>query len=212
MIRLLIVRHGGTEWSRQRRFAGWRDVPLTAHGLVRSEAVARALGPPVPVRAVYASPLLRARTCAEPVARAHGLEVRIAPDFKEMGFGAWEGLSRNEAETRFPEAFALWRAEPHRLVVPGAERLLDVAARVERGLASLRAAHDGDTVVLITHAIVARLVALQALGLRPERLWSMDASPGGITEIEYREDWVTVHRLNTRAHLEPVAALEAQAS
>ena len=58
--------------------------------------------------------------------------------------------------------------------------------------------------MLVTHAIVIRLIVLGALGLDPDRLWSVDASPGGLSEIEYRPGWVTVHRMNTLSHLEGV--------
>ena len=74
------------------------------------------------------------------------------------------------------------------------------------GIEELRAAHDGQAVVLVTHAVVIRLIVLDALGLGPARLWSVDSSPAGITELEYRDDWVTVHRMNTLAHLTPEAA------
>jgi broad specificity phosphatase PhoE len=57
-------------------------------------------------------------------------------------------------------------------------------------------------VVLVSHAVIVRLIVLAALGLGPERLWSVDASPAGITEIEYLGEWATVHRMNTLAHLE----------
>jgi broad specificity phosphatase PhoE len=57
-------------------------------------------------------------------------------------------------------------------------------------------------VALVTHAIVIRLLVLSGLGLGPERLWTVDASPAGITEIEYTDSWTVVHRMNTRSHLE----------
>jgi broad specificity phosphatase PhoE len=69
----------------------------------------------------------------------------------------------------------------------------------------LAAAHAGELVVLVTHAIVTRLIVLDALGLGPERLWTVDATPAGITEIEYEPGWATVHRMNTLAHLEAAA-------
>ena len=62
--------------------------------------------------------------------------------------------------------------------------------------------HRGQTAILVSHAIVLRLIVLAALGLGPERLWSVDASPAGITEIEYQGDWATVHRMNTLTHLD----------
>jgi probable phosphoglycerate mutase len=202
--RLLAIRHGDTEFARGRRFAGGRDVPLTPHGHRQCEAVARALSG-LPVAAVYASPLARARASAEPIGAAHGLPVRVAPAFREMGFGQWEGLSRAEVAVRFPAEFETWVAAPHRAKPPGGETLDAVAARVGEGVTALGEAHPGGTVVLVSHAVVTRLIVLAALGLGPDRLWSVDASPAGITEIEYQDGWITVHRMNTLVHLESLA-------
>ena len=203
-LRLFVVRHGETAWSRERRFAGARDVPLAEQGLRQCEAVAQALGGK-PVAAVYASPLERARASAEVIAKPHRLAVGIEPGFREMAFGEWEGLTRDEVARHFPEAYERWRAAPHRLVLPGGERLTDVALRVKHAVDALVETHPGETVVLVSHAIVLRLIVLQALGLGPERLWTVDASPAGITEIEYEPGWATIHRMNTLSHLETVA-------
>jgi broad specificity phosphatase PhoE len=202
-LRLFVIRHGETAWSRERRFAGSRDIPLADEGLRQCEAVAAALGGK-PVAAVYASPLERARASAEVIAKPHRLEVRIEPAFREMAFGEWEGLSREEVAGRFPEAYAEWRTAPHRLALRGGETLAEVAVRVSGALGELCAEHAGETVVLVSHAIVLRLIVLEALGLPPERLWTVDASPAGITEIEFEPGWATVHRMNTLAHLEAV--------
>jgi broad specificity phosphatase PhoE len=154
------------------------------------------------VGAIYASPQARARVSAGLIAAPHKLEVRVDPAFREMAFGAWEGLTRAEVAVRFPEQFEAWVAAPHLVEPPGGERLEAVAARVGRGVAALCETHGGETVVLVSHAIVTRLLVLAALGLGPERLWSVDASPAGITEIEYQDGWITVHRMNTLIHLE----------
>ncbi len=203
-VRLFAIRHGETDAARERRFAGSRDVPLTPRGRLQCEAAARVLAGAV-VGAVYASPLGRARASAEAIAAPHTLAVRVDPAFREMAFGEWEGLTRAEAAVRFPEAFAAWRATPHLAQPPGGERLDAVATRVADGLAALLDEHQGETVVLVSHAIVTRLVVLAALGLGPDRLWSVDASPAGITEIEYQDGWVTVHRMNTLAHLDALS-------
>ena len=92
-LRLYAIRHGETAWSAERRFAGARDVPLADAGLRQCEAVAQALAGQA-VAAVYASPLERARTSAEIVAKPHRLAVQVEPAFREMAFGAWEGLTR----------------------------------------------------------------------------------------------------------------------
>jgi len=202
--RLLLIRHGETGSSRERRYAGSRDIPLTELGRRQCEAVAQALAPSA-IAAVYASPLERARVSAEIVARPHGLPVRLEPAFREMGFGAWEGLTGDEAVARFPEAVAAWRTTPHLATPPGGEPLAEVARRVAAARDELLDVHKGETVVLVAHAIVIRLVVLAALGLGPDRIRSVDASPAGITEIEYQDGWATVHRMNTVAHLDGVA-------
>ena len=202
-LRLLAIRHGATAYSQEGRYAGSTDIPLSPQGRQQCAALAQALGARH-VAAVYASPLARARESAAPIAAAQGLEVTIESDFREMCFGDWEGLTRDEVERRFVDDYKIWRTEPERFVRPGGETLSAVSARVMRGLGELQATHHGETVVLVSHAVVTRLIVLAALGLGPERLWSVATSPAGISEIEYRDDWATLHRVNTVAHLEAV--------
>jgi broad specificity phosphatase PhoE len=200
-LRLLTVRHGETDSARERRFAGSRDVALNPRGRRQCEAVARALAG-AHAAVVYASPLGRARESADLIAAPSGLPVRVEPAFREMAFGEWEGLTRAEVAQRYPHELAAWAETPHLVQPPGGERLDEVAARVTAGLSAMADAQGGQTVVLVSHAIVARLIVLEALGLGLDRLWSVDASPAGITEIEYQENWATVHRMNTLAHLD----------
>jgi broad specificity phosphatase PhoE len=202
-LRLFVIRHGETAWSRERRFAGSRDVPLVPEGLRQCEAIARTLAGGA-LAAVYASPLERARASAEVIAKPHRLTVGIEPAFSEMVFGEWEGLTREEVAARFPAAFEQWRHAPHLARIAGGETLTAVAARARAGVEALLGTHTGGAVVLVSHAIVVRLIVLDALGLGPERLWSVDASPAGISEIEYEPGWATVHRMNTLAHLDGV--------
>jgi broad specificity phosphatase PhoE len=203
-LRLFVVRHGETEWVRERRFAGSQDIPLTDAGREQCAAVARALASTA-VAAVYASPLERARASAEVIAKPHGLPVRIVPAFSEMSFGSWEGLTREEVQARDPDAWTRWRSAPHSFAPAGGETIQQVAERVSAGLAALQEAHREQTIVLVSHGVVARVIVLGALGLGLDRLWTLDAAPAGITEIEYEPGWATVHRMNTVAHLDAVA-------
>jgi broad specificity phosphatase PhoE len=209
-LRLFVVRHGGTRWTRERRFAGSRDVPLDDAGHARAEALARLLAAH-PITAVYTSPMERARATAALIAAPHRQDVRIERAFADMRFGAWEGLTADEVATRFPDAWTTWREAPATLTAHGGEPVDHVAERVAGAIGRLQHAHTGETVVVVTHAIAVRLIALAALGLGSDRLWSVDASPAGVTELEYSRDWVTVHRMNTLAHLTAVVALAADA-
>jgi len=204
-LRVFVIRHGESTWVRERRFAGSRDVPLTDTGRRQCAAVARALAA-TGVAAVYASPLERARASAEVIAEPHRLPVRIVPAFAEMAFGAWEGLTRDEIRARFPEGWEQWRSAPHLCAPLGGETVSKVAERVGAGLTELQQAHADQTIVLVSHSIVMRVMVLAALGLGLDRLWTVDAAPAGITEIEYEPDWATVHRMNTVSHLDGVAS------
>ena len=119
-----------------------------------------------------------------------------------MDFGDWEGMTREELSTRFPVEARAWATTPHVLTPPGGEALTAVDSRVRASVAAIVDQHRGETIILVSHAIVIRLIVLAALGLGPDRLWTVDASPAGITEIEYQENWATVHRMNTLAHLD----------
>jgi broad specificity phosphatase PhoE len=198
--RLILVRHGETEWNRAARFQGWQDIPLSAEGRMQAEKSARALAA-CGATAVVASPLARARETAEIVAKPHRLAVTVAEAFKEMSFGVWERLTVADVMARFPAQHRTWREAPHTVRFEDGEDLETARARALAGVAELRRAHDGGTIVVVSHGLVVRLIVLDALGLGPDRLRAVHATPAGITEIEYRRGWATIHRMNTLSHL-----------
>lgn len=201
---MLLLRHAETAWNRDRRFQGWRDSPLSAAGREQAESAARFLAAS-PVDAVWSSPLGRARETAAIIAAPHKLAVREAEAFKEMGFGDWEGLTRDEVRARFPGELQAWAQTPHEAAWSGAETLAAVRARTLAGLEELRDAHRGQTVCLVSHGITSRILILEALGLGLDRLWSIQLSSTGISELEFRDDWTTLHRMNSLIHLADVA-------
>ena len=204
-MRMLLLRHAETDWNRERRFQGGRDVPLSATGRQQAESAARLLAA-TRLDAVWSSPLVRARDTAAIIAAPHGLAVQEAAAFREMGFGEWEGLTRDEVRERFADANRAWVETPHEATWSGAETLAAVRTRALAGLAALRAAHQGQTICLVTHGITGRLLILEALGLGPDRLWSFHLSSTGISELEFRDDWTTLHRMNSLIHLADGAA------
>jgi alpha-ribazole phosphatase len=202
-LRLLLLRHAETDWNRERRYQGWTDTDLSDVGRAQAEAAGRLLARQS-LAAVWSSPLRRARETAAAIASAHGLVVKESAAFMEMGFGGWEGLTTAEVRTRFPGEHQIWRDTPHLAARAGGETLDEVRRRVLDGLEELRLAHDGQTVCLVAHGISARILILNALGLELDRLWSLEVSPTGISELEFRVDWTALHRMNTLAHLEGV--------
>ena len=199
-MRILLLRHAETDWNRERRFQGWRDVPLSATGREQAESAARLLAA-TRIDAVWSSPLARARDTAAIIAAPHRLAVQESDAFREMGFGEWEGLTRDEVRERYPDAHRAWAETPHEAAWPGVESLAAVRVRALAGLEALRAAHTGQTICLVSHGITGRLLILEALGLGPDRLWSFQLSSTGISELEFRDDWTTLHRMNSLIHL-----------
>jgi probable phosphoglycerate mutase len=205
VLRLFLLRDGETEWSRERRFTGTHDPALSASGHRQATAAAAALAV-MPLKAVYTSPRERTRTAAELVAQPHGLLVTLDERLADMDFGRWQGLTAEEAADTTPALYEQWQRAPGGLTAPGGEALTAVAARAREVIDDLQRVHAGAAVAVVTHAVVVRLIVLGALGLDADRLWSVDASPGGLSEIEYRPGWVTVHRMNTLSYLSEAPA------
>ncbi len=204
-LRLLLLRHGETAWNRERRYQGWTDTPLSAEGLLQAEAAARELKEHT-FAAVYASPLQRARDTAAAIAAPHGLPVETDPAFKELGFGQWEGLTLDEARARDAAVYDGWANTPHLVSPPEGESLVQARLRVLAGLERLRAGHPDEVVCLVAHGIPVRILILEALGLGLDRIWSLHSAPTGISELEFRDDWTALHRMNTLVHLDAVSA------
>lgn len=161
--RLILVRHGQTEYNRQGRLQGQVDIPLNEAGIRQAESLA-ALVSADPPDLLVASPLQRARETARLLSRGTGLEVRTDDAFLERSFGRWEGLTGEEIHRRWPEEHADWRA--HRPVLGlGVEDRPEVGERVAAACRALVAAHDGGTVMVVAHGAAITLGITTLLGL-----------------------------------------------
>lgn len=199
-LRLTLLRHGETDWNRTGRYQGCIDIPLSARGRAQAASAARALSGSS-LRAVYTSPLARARETADAIARPHGLVVRTAETLNEICHGAWEGLTVEDVRARFPDLYRRWQETPEAVTMPDGESLAQVEERVRGELRRLQSLHAGETICLVSHDVPVRLLVLGALGLPPERLWSVGLAATGLTEIEYDREWATLRRMNSVGHL-----------
>jgi len=144
-----MARHGETDWNREWRFQGHADPPLNATGRAQAAELSASLAS-TDLAAVYSSPLRRALETAEVVAAAHGLEPVPVEGLREVDVGSWQGLTRDEVETRFPEQYVRWR-ERHGQVWEDGETYEQMGGRVVAALLELAARHDGDQVLVVTH-------------------------------------------------------------
>lgn len=161
---LYLVRHGQTASSRENRFTGSSDPPLTAVGEAMAELFARAYAG-VKWEAIYTSPKLRARQTAEPLSRLTGVPATVEEGLAEIAYGEWEGLKLDEARERWPEAFAYWAADVASRGTPGGETAFAVAARAMRVVERIRSGREMGNVLLVSHKATLRIVTCALLGL-----------------------------------------------
>lgn len=165
MTTLLLARHGQSDWNAARRWQGFADRPLTERGRAEAAALAERLAD-IALDAVYSSDLGRARETAEEVARAQGLEVTQDPRLREVNVGSWEGLTREEAEQRFPEGFRRWRAGGTGW--DDGETYGEMSARVLAAVDAIARRHDDGRVLIVAHGGPIRAVHAAALGFEVE--------------------------------------------
>ena len=162
MTTLLLVRHGETDWNLQSRFQGHADPPLNETGLAQARQLATMLAPR-PLAAVYSSPLRRALQTAQIVAEPHGLRPEPVEGLREVDVGAWQGLSRDEVEQRFPEQFRRWLAFGQGW--EDGETYEEMGRRAVATLLELARRHEGETVLGVTHGGPIRAALAAANGI-----------------------------------------------
>src|SRR5215217_7728405 len=136
-----MVRHGQTAASRENRFSGSSDPPLTPAGEAMAQAFAQTYAS-LPWEAIYSSPMLRARQSAEPLRRLTGVEPHIEGGLKEIEYGEWEGLRQADVKQRWPAAFDYWADDVASRCTPGGETAFQVAARAMRVVETIRTRHQ----------------------------------------------------------------------
>src|SRR4030042_5223955 len=118
MTRIILVRHGETEWNRVERFRGRADVPLNGTGLFQAQATGRRIADEWRPVAVYSSPLSRAIRTAEAIAWHFDLRIQIHTGLIDINYGEWQGLTPDEARACWLEAGDAWDNAPHTAHIP----------------------------------------------------------------------------------------------
>jgi len=201
-VRILLARHGETAWNAEGRYQGQEDIPLSPVG----EAQARALGKRlrgVHIDRAVASPLSRALRTAE-LALGEERVGLLTTDagLKEIAHGEWEGLLAHEIHARDPERLRAWRETPHEVLMPQGESLQHVLDRAWPALVRACAGLDSDdTLLVVAHDAVNRVLLCRVLGLPMQRLWSFRQAPTTLNLLEGADvDHLEVVRLNDCTH------------
>jgi alpha-ribazole phosphatase len=193
--RLVLVRHAETDEPAQGRCYGRLDVGLSAAGRRRSEELGAALAA-VPLAAVYSSPLSRALDTAAAVASPHELEPVVDDGLGEIDFGELEGLTYDEIQEGFAELYGAWMERPTQVTFPGGESYADLRRRVLSVLAEIRRRHEGDSVAVVAHGGVIRVVLADVLELEDGAIFRFGLDCGGVTVVDWLDGGAIVRAVN----------------
>lgn len=199
---LVLVRHAVTAETGTVLSGQARGIDLSEDGRAQAKAVAERLAP-LPVTAVYASPLERARQTAEPIADAHAREVRELDGVIDFDVGEWTGrLLKDLAKDE------LWRvimAAPSRVLFPGGERLLAMQARAVQALDEVVVAHPGELVVVVTHADIIKAAVAHYLGVHFDFFQRLVVAPASVSVLAFPGPVPSLLLFNDTGSLEGLA-------
>lgn len=206
-VKLLLLRHGETEWNAAERYQGMSNTALSPRGQAQAKAVAAALDAET-IDRVLCSPLRRAYETAVTALFTPGryerhqhLLIMLDRRLCEISFGEWEGLTYGEISQLYPDALQAWLADPLNCAPPGGETLTEVATRVGQLLEELRAAPAGESILLVGHGGSLSVLLCLALGISPDRRWQIGLSHAALSELHLYPEGAILMRHNDTHHL-----------
>ena len=190
---LYLTRHG--EVVKPGVYNGQTDVDITPTGVKQMERL-RELLKDKKLQGVYSSDLLRTSKGAEIIAQPHGLTPQGFPQFREVHFGRWQGLSYVQVMEQYPSDIPQWLNNVDQFHIPGGESMIDVRQRSIPKLQELVEQHRGKEFVLVCHGALNRLILAEALHLPRAHLLRIEQDYGCLNIIEYSSSWTVVKLMN----------------
>jgi phosphoserine phosphatase len=205
-MRMIIVRHGESEWNRIHRYQGQLDAPLSDLGLRQADALAERLKEE-PIRYIYSSPLQRAARTAQAIATNHpNVPFEYSDELLEIHHGEWQGKYADEIVAQYSEGLREWREHPTRSQMPSGESFSNILKRTLDFKERTFTQHKDQTILVSTHDVIVKILVADALGMdmdRINRIWVTNAS---ISVIEYGEGLPFLAVLSDASHLGAMAS------
>lgn len=201
MTKFILLRHGHVEGIKPALFRGRLDLALTEKGRQQAELTAQRISTTYNISGIYTSPLNRSVATANAISAATGADVEKDARLIDIDYGAWQGLTREEAASKWPDEVNAWYRTPHVACPQAGETLQAVLARVAAALHGIASRHPNDTVVVVGHDSVNRVILLHALELPLSHYWRIKQDPCAISELEMADGVFTVWTINESWHL-----------
>ena len=199
-MRLILVRHGQTDWNVERRLQGSTDKELNELGRKQAECLADLLKDE-PLVAIYASPLKRATETARIIARPHGLSLQTAPCLMELDQGDLEGLTHQDLVTNHADLLKRWAENPGPVKMPGGESLQELQDRAWSCIQRLMAQHNQGSVAVVSHNLTILSIICKAIQLDLSCFRRLRQEPASVSILDLGERGITLVALNDTCHL-----------
>ena len=199
-MKLILVRHGETQWNRENRVVGLTNIGLNDKGRKQAQRLASALKEER-VDAIYSSPLSRAWETAQAIARLHHGEVKADDAFKEMDAGELDGLTYEEMRGRYGDFVKQWFSAPTSVTMPGGESLDRVQERAWRGVERIKERHSDGVIMVVSHNFVILSIICKALGLDLFQFRRMRTNVASITILDIDQRGASLVLFNDTCHL-----------
>lgn len=190
--RFLLVRHGETDWNRDKRFQGQIDVPLNENGRAQSQRAATFLKT-IPIHYAVTSPMLRPKETAEIILQHHpDVTLNQEDNLKEISHGLWEGKLEAEIEAGYPGTLHQWQRSPETVQMPEGENLQQVWARAivawDHIVQTAASRPNPGTTLVVAHDAVNKAILCYVLGLEPDHFWNFKQGNGAVSVIDYAQN------------------------
>jgi alpha-ribazole phosphatase len=203
MVKVILIRHGETDWNKQQIFRGRVDVALNEVGLAQARAVQESLKD-IQIDKLYSSPLGRAFETARILLENRTCEVETEEGFIDIDFGRWQGVSHQKVKEEYKDLYETWLAKPHMITFPEGESLEEVRRRSMKALEKVIKNHPGETLAIVSHRVVNKVMVCTILGLELSRFWYIKQDTCAINKFEYKDRKFYFTLLNDTCHLKRV--------
>jgi alpha-ribazole phosphatase len=199
---VILIRHGETDWSYQKRYCGFSDIDLNENGRQQGRQLHRRLKKEK-INGVYASDMKRTLQFAGIVLK--GVPIEETADLRELNFGIFEGLTHEDIMKLYPQIYGKWLENPLESAIPQGESLHAMAQRVRRALRTMLSANTDKTVAVVTHGGPIKVIICDVLQLGLHKIWKIEQALASISIIEFVEGRGTIQILNDISHLHETA-------
>lgn len=201
MMKLLLIRHGQTDWNLLGKYQGQTDIALSGEGIRQADLLAQNF-PVDTLDIIYTSDLQRAFMTAERLAEKFSAPLYADKALRELNFGAWEGLTYQEIAERWPQEVKNLFGAPEKLQIPEGETFLMLQRRAMDKIHEIRAENEGKNVAVVAHGAISKAILTALLHIPLHYVWTLRQDNTAVNILRFDDEFVSVELLNGISHLD----------